>query len=345
MINFSTPFTDGNKYSTDAFLSAVNQILQGGNFSQEEMSAMMKNLQEKVGSGNPTMGNPMYYQFQLFLYYRQQFCSGITTDNVKLIPLLTNLLGAWFDNGKVAVRKLGDKFGVFIYMNEKYDSDGTILSANGIPYTQIGGTMGKKQKISGIKLSSKNSAFLKFGDIGYPAWFWLWPTLRHVSDMLTSFHTSITMSCKKFIYHVKNNNSDIQNKEVASFTDLTTPFIKRISGTNPDLKKGDIPNRIEQLKEFGDINIGLLDVLTKYLQIFDSWWGKYTHQFSKKSRLIEGEVKLNNYNFITLQEGNYRQFKYFMYQAKKIGLDLQITKTVDLLDEIKDPEANTKKET
>lgn len=179
----------------------------------------------------------------------------------------------------------------------------------------------------------KQGLYVCWNPVVFPAIVLWWNYLGRICRLEKQFLNNTIWDGKKFIYTMNNQDGEIVNKEIESFSDPDTPFIKNVSPPSMQGKSGLSSNIFTQL----DLGVSQSDQaynnLINYQNYVWNMMGMMSPVNLKKERKTTSEATLDIYNTLNIEYITLRELNKFAKNAKKVlGLDLEFMRTTDIME-------------
>lgn len=221
-------------------------------------------------------------------------------------------------NGKFQLWRVGIKYNKGIYV----DTLMTSLIQENIPNNYQSMFVKQKNYVNGIYVKWDNTnmnMYQKYDDY-----------VKTQIDYIKSWHTSVLLDNKKFVFTSQDKDNEIARQEINSMLDPSSAIIYNHIPSSSNAMT--MMNMIQELK-FGDSKSGLTYQNIQNLRnLYKDIFGMVGNNYFKKANLTENESLIDNYAQENLSLIIKRNLQRFVRDAKKLwNIDLNINKNNELV--------------
>lgn len=186
-----------------------------------------------------------------------------------------------------------------------------------------------------------NGIYVCWNPVVFPSIVLWWEYLARLQRLEEQFLSNSIFDMKKFIYTQNNQDSEITNKEIASFIDWKNPFIVNVSPPSMEGKNNLSANIFTEMDRGESLAEEAYNNLINYQNYVWNMMGMLAPVNLKKERKTTSESTMDIYNTLNIENITLKQLKLFAKYAKKLwGKNLIFDRVTDIT-EVKDDDRFT----
>lgn len=286
-----------------------------------------------IGQGNLyevnaylNMINKQFMSFyKMYLLERQYFTNLWRVEGCpelhRIWPAVTKSI---FDYGRMAVKKMGDKYIPFSIANITMSDFYTVKEAQGIIISPTDGFY-DMSKVMKVPLTEEDTVFVKSNYNGYPALLYWYDVLKGFIDYQTVNNTNLLWLAKKAIYKVRNGSSERISQELASMTSLSSPYAVIQEGFENGKPSANGDNALEVLATPGNAQNDFWHSFREFQSFWYQHLGRRHNVSFKKERNVSSETEIAEVAFDILEyETKYHLELFIEDWNKKFGFNAKL---------------------